>query len=162
MADPNSERLGKAVRKHIRIEVELRASFRIEGDEGSRVFQGSTKNISRGGVCLQASEDKAKILALMGPKMPNLQVSLYLDKDGSPIDFEGRTTWISSRVGWFLTPSEEEMPILMGMSFLGLAREDALKIDTFIEELISRDRTSIAEIEQRIIRRLNKTLRLSE
>lgn len=154
MTDPNSERLGKPIRKHIRIGVELQVSFKVEGDGEELVFHGSTKNISRGGICLQASEGKEEIMALIGPKMPNLQVSLHLDNE-DPIDFQGQTTWISSRIGWFLTPSEKEMPVLMGMSFQGLSREDSLKIDTFIEELIRRDRTSISEIEKRIAKRLN-------
>ena len=42
MTDPNSDRLGKTVRKHIRIEVELPVGFRIEGGGEDKVFSGST------------------------------------------------------------------------------------------------------------------------
>ena len=46
MTDLNSEQLGKPIRKHIRIEVELQASFRIEGDREEQVFSGSTNPLN--------------------------------------------------------------------------------------------------------------------
>ena len=45
-------------------------------------------------------------------------------------------------------------PESFGMSFQGLSHEDGAKIDSFIEELIIRDRASIAAIEKRILSRL--------
>ncbi len=155
MSDPNSERIGKPIRKNVRVAVQLGIRFIIEGDPSRTVFEALTQNISRGGACLMARQGKDKLIAAIAGRLPKLEVSLYVRENDCPIDVRTQTAWISSRVGWFMTPSSEEMPVLVGMAFEDLSAEDALKIDTFIEECLFKGRESVQEQESRILSRLN-------
>lgn len=146
------------VRKHMRLEVQLEVSFRVEGDAEDRTFRGSTKNISRGGACILVERDKAAVASLMGDRLPRLAVSIFLDKQGGNllVDVPTKTAWISSKVGWYLTPANERMPLLVGASFDSVSREDTEKIDFFIEELIRADGDSIGQISSRILNRMRR------
>ena len=151
MSDPNSERIGKALRKHVRIEVRLGLRFVIEGDPSHTIYEALTQNISRGGVCFMAHEGKDQLIAAAAGNMPRLKVSLYIGAGDLPVDIQAQTAWISSNVGWFMTPENAEMPLIAGMAFENLSVEDAEKIDIFIEELLFKDRESVLEQEGRIL-----------
>ena len=49
MDDVNSERLGREKRKYVRMEVAVKATFEIVGDEEKTVFKAWTKDISHSG-----------------------------------------------------------------------------------------------------------------
>lgn len=151
----NSERIGKPIRKHVRIEVRLGIRFIIEGDPSRAAYEGLTKNISRSGACLQAQQGKDQLIAATAGRMPKLEVSLYIRDEDHPIDVRTQTAWISSKVGWFMTPSSEELPVLVGMAFEDLSAEDAVKIDNLIEECLFKSRESVQEQELRILSRFN-------
>jgi c-di-GMP-binding flagellar brake protein YcgR len=156
MTDPNSERIGKSVRKHVRIASRLEVQFFIEGDEGSRAYTAETKDISRGGACLIVLDGKEELIEKVDQGMPRLKVKLFIHDDGKAMDIQSKTMWISSKVGWFMTPSSADMPVLIGMAFEGLSREDNEKIDSYIEEVINSDRQSLQEIKKRIASKLNR------
>ena len=143
MTDANSERLGRETRKYVRIDVHLKASFIIAGDEAETEYPAVTTNIIRGGICLMIKDRKEEILAKLGDNLPRFKVALDLTDDDNPIDICTRTTWISSRVGWLLTPTGEDVPILVGMSFDELPEEDETKINSFIADLLIQRRESI-------------------
>jgi len=143
MTDANSERLGRETRGYVRIEVRLKASFIIEGDEAQVEYFAETANISRGGICLRITEKKDEILGKLGDALPRFKVALDLTDDDVPIDVCTRTTWISSRVGWFLTPKTEDVPILVGMSFDRLMEDDEAKINSFIADLLIQQKESV-------------------
>lgn len=155
MPDPNSARIGKPIRKHVRLEVQLGIRYIIEGDPSRSVYDALTRNISRSGVCLMAYEGKSELIAATAVRMPRLSVSLYISGSDNPIDVRMQTAWISSNVGWFMTPSSEALPVLVGMAFEDLSAEDAAKIDTLIEECLFKDRESVQDQESRILSRFN-------
>lgn len=148
MTDINSERLGKETRKYVRIEVRLKASFIIEGDEAQAEYFAETANISRGGICLRITEKKDEILGKVGDALPRFRVALDLSDDDVPIEICARTTWISSRVGWLLTPKTEDVSILVGMSFDRLMEDDEAKINTFIADLLIHQRESVFKVKK--------------
>lgn len=154
MSDPNSERIGKPIRKNVRVEVRIGVRYIIEGDPSRTVHEALTKNISRGGVCLMAHQGKDQLVSAAAGRMPRLKVSLYIGAGDRPIEVEAQTAWISSNVGWFVTPARPEMPAIAGLAFEDLTAEDAEKIDIFIEECLFKDRESVLEQERRILSRL--------
>jgi len=157
MVDVDGERLGKEVRKHVRLEVSLKANFIIVGDRAETEYGAVTSNISRGGICLKITEKKEEILGKLGDRLPGFKVSLNLTADDNPIDVGARTTWISSRLGWLLTPTSEDVPILVGMAFDELMEEDEVKINSFIAELLIQKRESLFKDEkERLLSNIKK------
>lgn len=150
MPDPNSERIGKTIRKHIRIEAQLGIHFMVEGAPEQTVYTAQTKNISRGGVCFSASLGKTELIALMRGTRPRLMVSLFLGEDAAQGRRENSTTWISCRIRWMMTPSLEENPALVGLAFEELPEADAEKIDSYIEDFVINIRESVQEVEAKI------------
>ena len=146
-------------RKQVRVAVRLQVKFRIEGDAGSSTYRGVTKDISRSGVCIVTQEEKTKLISLLEGKLPKVMLSIYLTKDDKLIDVQSRTAWISSKVGWFVTPEKDGMPLLIGTSFENISREDTGKMDCFMEELMRGDNDSIEEIKERLTLRLDKMRR---
>ena len=146
-------------RKQVRIAVRLQVKFRIEGDAGNSTYCGVTKDISRSGVCIVTQEEKTKLISLLEGKLPKVMLSVYLTKDDKLIDVQSRTAWISSKVGWFVTPEKEGMPLLIGTSFERVSSEDSDKMDCFMEELIKGDNDSLEEIKERLASRLDRMRR---
>jgi hypothetical protein len=146
-------------RKQIRVAVQLQVKFRIEGDAENSIYHAVTKDISRRGVCIVAQKDKSKLISLLEGKLPKVILSIYLTKDDKLIDVRSRTAWISSKVGWFVTPEKEGMPLLIGTSFEDISNEDADKMDCFMEELMKGDSDSIEVIKERLVSRLSKMRR---
>jgi c-di-GMP-binding flagellar brake protein YcgR len=146
-------------RKQIRVAVLLQVKFRIEGDADKSIYRGVTRDISRSGVCIVAQEEKSRLISLLDGKLPKVTLSIYLTKDDKLIDVQSRTAWISSKVGWFVTPEKEGMPLLIGTSFENISREDTDKMDCFMEELMKGDSSSIEDIKERLVSRLDKMRR---
>jgi len=142
------------VRKHVRIEVRIMARFRVDGDRRDTVYRGTTKNLSRGGVCILVEERRDEVARLFAGRKPPLLVSLYLARSKPLVEVASRTAWISSRVGWLETPGDGSHPVLVGASFEHLPEVDARKIDCFIEELIRADGQSMSAISARLQSRL--------
>jgi c-di-GMP-binding flagellar brake protein YcgR len=160
MSDPNGERLGKETRRHVRIEICLRANFIIVGDAEAAAYSAESVNISRGGLCLKVTEKKREVLDKVGDVLPRFKVSLDLTEGDEPIDLGARTAWISSRLGWLLAPAAEDVPILIGMAFDELAPEDEEKIISFIADLLVQKRESIfKEKKDRLLEELGKIRR---
>jgi hypothetical protein len=146
-------------RKQVRVAVRMKVKFRIEGDAGNSTYRGVTKDISRSGVCIVTEDEKDKLISLLEGRLPKLMLSIYLTREDKLIDVQSRTAWISSKVGWFVTPEREGMPLLIGTSFEDVRREDADKMDCFMEELIKGDNDSIEKIKGRLASRLDKMRR---
>ena len=146
-------------RKQVRVAVQLQVKFRIEGDAASSIYRGVTKDISRSGVCIVAQKEKDRLVSLLEEDLPKVMLSIYLTKDDKLIDVQSRTAWISSKVGWFVTPEKEGMPLLVGTSFENISREDADKMDCFMEELMRGDNDSIEAIKERLSLRMDKMRR---
>ena len=113
-------------RRHLRIEIELPVKFRVEGDPSRRTYEGVTKNISRGGSCITIRKEWEDLLDHFRNAMPKVMVEICLSEDGTPAGPEEKTDWIPSRVGWFLTPGEEETPVLIGASFEQIEKVNAV------------------------------------
>jgi hypothetical protein len=84
------------------------------------------------------------MLRLVDSMSHGLMVSLNLRDAGSPAEtYAVKTTWISSKLGWMVTPSDDDAPIMMGVAFNELSESDAGKIDTFTSNLLQRQKEEI-------------------
>ena len=90
-------------------------------------LSGHTENIGAGGVCV--------ILKKGLDKFSLVDLSLYLKKDESPIECEGRAMWVVKRESEFDT----------GIEFINLKNPDRIKIERIVEECLKKEQTSSQE-----------------
>lgn len=144
MRDDESNIREKSQRRFARIKVSLQALVKVEVDDGRELFHAETNNISRGGACLRVEDKTPEMLQLVDNMSRGLMISLSLRDAGSPTEtYAVKTTWISSRLGWMVTPSSDDAPIMMGVAFSELSESDAGKIDTFTSNLLRRQKEEL-------------------
>jgi hypothetical protein len=139
----DNERLGLEKRKHVRIEVQLIAHFKIVGDEKQTIYHAITKDISRHGVCLKVYRCKDELMDKIGNDMPRLEVSIDIADKTDKIEAYTKTAWISGRIGWMVQPKDESTPILLGMEIYDYEKADEDKLNGYIAELLMKQRESM-------------------
>jgi c-di-GMP-binding flagellar brake protein YcgR len=144
MQDDDRSIRGKSQRQFARIKVSLKALIKVEIDNGRELFHAETKNISRGGACLEIEDKTQEVLQVADSMSHGLMISLSLnDAESQAESYAVKTAWINSRVGWMVTPSSNDAPVLLGIAFNELSETDAGKIDTFTANLLRRQREAI-------------------
>lgn len=144
MRDDNKSIREKSQRRFARIKVALKALIKVEVDDGRELFHGETKNISRGGACVQIEDKTQKMLQIADNMSQGLMISLSLKDVGSQDEsYVVKTAWISSKLGWMVTPSSDDAPVMIGVAFDELSETDAAKIDTFTSNLLHRQKEAI-------------------
>jgi c-di-GMP-binding flagellar brake protein YcgR len=143
MNDTSNERLGLEKRKHVRIEVEIEAHFKVVGDEENTIYHAKTKNISHSGVCLKVYKYKNELMEKIGSNLPRLEISIDIPGDNGSIGAYTNTAWIDSRLDWVVQPKDESTPILMGMAFFDFEEADEDRLNSFIADLLMKKRDSM-------------------
>ena len=144
MLDDDGNIREKSQRRFARINVSLNALIKVEVDDGRELFHAETKNISRGGACLQIEDKTREVLQVADSMSHGLMISLSLKDAGSEAEsYAVKTAWINSKVGWMVTPSTDDAPAMLGVAFDELNETDAGKIDTFTSNLLQRQRETI-------------------
>jgi c-di-GMP-binding flagellar brake protein YcgR len=134
----------KSQRRFARIKASLKALIKVEIDDGRELFHAETKNISRGGVCLHIEDKTQEVLRFADAMSQGLMISLSLkDADSKTESYAVKTAWINSKLGWMVTPSGGDAPVMMGVAFNELSEADAGKIDTFTRNLLQRQKEAI-------------------
>ena len=144
MRDDDESVREKSQRQFARIKVSLKALIKVAIGDGRELFHAETKNISRGGACLQIEDKTREVLQVADSMSHGLMISLSLKDAGSEAEsYAVKTAWIKSRVGWMVTPSSDDAPVMMGVAFDELSEADAGKIDTFTSNLLQRQQETI-------------------
>ena len=134
----------KSQRRFARIKVTLNALIKVEIDGGRELFRSETKNISRGGACLRIEDKTQELLQVVDSMSHGLMISLSLKDVGSQAEsYAVKTGWINCKLGWMVTPSSDDAPVMIGVAFDELSETDAGKIDTFTSNLLQRQKEAI-------------------
>lgn len=134
----------KVIRRYARILARLKTLIKAEHEGGKNTFYAETKNVSRGGVCVEVAENTKDLLETLDGKSLRLKISLNLrEEESQTVQITGRTAWIGSTLSWLMTPSSHESPVLMGLAFTALDESDAKKIDAFTLSSLERKKEAI-------------------
>lgn len=126
----------KSFRKFARVQVALRTLIKAHSPRGELTCIAGTKNLGRGGVCLQADENIEELLEFLTDPAARVQLAITLKEDPSPMGGSIKTTWIPCGVKWVVTPSREESPLVAGLEFDANDTSNIAKVDEFIEYFI--------------------------
>lgn len=123
---------GKERRAYVRLETSLSVRFKISGQEMGKIYAATTKNMSRGGLCLEIHQDKEELLEKVSADGTKLGIDLValVPKPGV-VDSE-KPEWVDSRVDWLQKPNRKNPTLLMGLRFEDLTEKARRLIHSYI------------------------------
>ena len=125
---------GKERRAYVRLENSLPVKFKISAEQKSKTYTAMTKNISRGGLCLEIDRNIQQLFENLSGT--DLKISIDLDTlipqpETAP---PAKAAWISSRVDWARKPTAKNPAMLLGLEFEGVSDDARRRIHGYIVE----------------------------
>jgi len=116
------------VRKHPRVPIAMPVQFELDG----QFISGSTRNISQGGVFIEASEHLANGDAT--------RVRMQFDDESTPIEVEGEVVWVAdiAHTTYGFPPpgkSDKDAPKGMGVRFREMQANSKRALACFVRDL---------------------------
>jgi len=126
-------------RAYVRLETSVPIRFKISGKEMGKIYAGTAKNMSHGGLCLEVHQDKEELLKKLSAAEIKLGIDLetLIAKPG--LTGSDKPVWVYSKVDWMRRPNPKNPTLLMGLRFENLAPEAHRQIHSYIvDEFIRR------------------------
>lgn len=123
---------GAERRAYFRLDKELPVRFRLCGEGQDKIYTAITKNISRGGICLEMHEEKEELIEKLSQNgyKPAIDVETPIpDPDEGVVS---KPVWLNGRVDWVQKPSNKDSAILMGLAFNEMSDDISKKLYDFI------------------------------
>ncbi len=119
-------------RNYVRIDTEVPVRFKISWLNSGKIYSGTTKNISHGGICLEVLQDQDELVESLSsaPEWPTMEIAPLLPD--LPADYDPEAPWITSRLDWVKKPSAKDPSLQIGMDFVEMADEVRKQIYDFI------------------------------
>jgi len=131
---------GKERRAYVRLARSMPVRFKIDGGrQTGKIYAAKTRNISRGGLCVEIADETAELLEQIsapGGKI-GIDIDSLIPEQATAVSV--KSVWISSRVDWTSKPSKKKRNLLMGLEFEDVAEETRRRIHDFIvKEMVKR------------------------
>lgn len=130
---------GKERRAYIRLKRSLPVRFKIDGNQEGKTYMATTRNISRGGLCVEIAQETEELLEKIfapGHKV-GIDIDSLMSKKTAAVS--AKSVWISSRVDWARKPTKKKRSLLMGLEFEDVAEETRRRLHDFIvQEMVKR------------------------
>jgi c-di-GMP-binding flagellar brake protein YcgR len=123
---------GKEKRATPRLGKVLPIRFRLADEAGDKVYTATTKNISRGGLCLKVLQEKQELIEKLFQKGHKPAIDIEPPLPNQDAQISAKTVWINGRVEWAKKPDDKESAVLMGLKFGEMADDIRKKIYEFI------------------------------
>lgn len=131
---------GKERRAYVRLKQFLPVRFKIDdGSQTGKIYLARTRNISRGGLCVEIAAETAELLEQISA--PGGKIGIDIDSliPEQTMAISAKSVWIDSRVDWASKPDNKKKNLLMGLEFDDVAEEIRRRIHDFIvKEMIKR------------------------
>ena len=130
---------GKERRAYVRLKQSLPVRFRIDVRQGGKTFMAKTRNISRGGLCVEIAEGTEELLKKISASGHKIAVAIdtLISKQETPVS--AKSVWINSRLDWVRKPGKKKHTLLLGLEFEDMAEELRRRIHDFIvKEMVGR------------------------
>ena len=130
---------GRERRAYVRLESSLPVRFKIFAEPKGKTFTATTKNISRGGLCLEIRQGTLKLLDKLSRTEPKISINLDILIPPPDTAASVKPAWISSRVDWTRKPTAKNPVMLIGLEFEGITDEARKRIhDYIVGEVVKR------------------------
>lgn len=134
---------GTKGRMFLRVQVKVAILLKVVGDPRDRTFSATTRNLSRGGMCLLLEKERRAFLEAIGGTLPRLQIATDLLTQEQARNPAMPAFWINAQVSWLRPPADGDAPLLLGVMFSDLQLSAADKITTFITETLRKKQDTL-------------------
>jgi len=130
---------GKERRVYIRLQKSLPVRFKINGSQTGKTYLATTRNISRGGLCVELAQETEDLLEKISAPGHKIFIDIDTLIPDQTTAVSAKSVWISSRVDWARKPIKKERTLLMGIRFEEMAEETRRQIyDFIVKEMLER------------------------
>jgi c-di-GMP-binding flagellar brake protein YcgR len=130
---------GKERRAYVRLKKPLPVRFKIFTEQMGKTYTAKTKNISRGGLCLEVHQDTQELLENLSGTDPKIGIDLETLIPWSNTASSAKPAWINSRVDWARKPTAKNPAMMIGLEFEDVTDEVRKRINDYIvEEFVKR------------------------
>lgn len=123
---------GAERRAYFRLDKELPVRFRLCGEGQDKVYTAITKNISRGGICLEVHEEKEELIEKLSQNGYELAIDVETPLMVSDEEVISKPVWINGNVDWTQKPGDKDSAIFMGLAFNKMNDDIRKKLHDFI------------------------------
>ena len=120
-------------RRYTRIDSVLDVHIRLSNDSTGRIYNGTTCNISTGGLCLQIERDVGDLLMALAVETLPLKLFIDLTEQYEIVEVDAETKWSSGVLEWIQTPKRKREAIQAGVAFVKLSDSVKNKISRYLE-----------------------------
>ena len=130
---------GKERRAYVRLQRSLPVRFKISAQQKSKTYTATTKNISRGGLCLEIYQDTPELRENLSGGRPKISIDLDTLIPRPDTAASVKSAWISSRVDWARKPTAKNPAMMIGIEFESATDEARKRIHEYIvKEMVKR------------------------
>jgi c-di-GMP-binding flagellar brake protein YcgR len=130
---------GKERRAYVRLQHALPVRLRIDVSQTGKTYTAMTRNISRGGLCVEIADEVEELsekINFLGPKI-GVDIDTLTPEQKAAVS--AKSIWINSRVDWARKPTRKKRTMLMGLEFEDMTEETRRRINDFIvKEMVNR------------------------
>jgi len=129
---------GKERRVYIRLQKSLPVRFKINGSQTGKTYLATTRNISRGGLCVELAQETEDLLEKISAPGHKIFIDIDTLIPDQTTAVSAKSVWINSRVDW-TRETKKKQNLLVGLEFEDVAEETRRRIhDYIVEELVKR------------------------
>ncbi len=118
---------GKDKRRYVRTETTLKIRLKTGSDSDDSIYEGTTNNISEGGLCMQTEENIDELLTILAEEDFAFNVSVMLMEPDEVVEVDAVARWASSRIEWVKLPPHKQKVLNVGLAFQDIP-EDTRKL----------------------------------
>ena len=108
---------GKDKRRYVRIDTTLSVLLKTNDGSIGTIYEGTTDNISEGGLCMKVEENIDELLTNLAVDDFAFNVSIQLLKPDEAIEVDAVSRWTSSRIEWVKMPPYKRKVLNVGLAF---------------------------------------------
>ena len=123
---------GRERRAYFRLERSMPVRFKVFAKQEIKIFSATTKNISKGGLCLEIHQNIEELIENLSAGEQKISVDLDTLIPGPNAATSPEPVWIKSQVDWARQPTPKNPAMQMGLEFEGACEEARRRIHDYI------------------------------
>lgn len=131
---PRNEFDGKERRAYFRLDKALKVHLRVSGNNPTKTYTATTKNISHGGLCVEVPHHQKELIEKLCAAREDSELNLEATIRTDTLEIAAEPAWIKCKLDWAKQSATKDPALMMGLTFKNLAESTRKQIREYIIE----------------------------